>query len=208
MEYTFKWTAINNVNAYFQMPFMRTLGSCRIQMQAYGSGKEMISSCYKVNMPSEACSLGFGQEETMKRIWVSENNLRERAGNPPLVREYGAEDEYDSLTSVKLPSRVILFRNFQHHLGVINHDSNSEVTRMYYVGDGEYRLSCVFPFKGEYEFAVAPYGTLSSIYSIDNYPRSGSSSKAKLRIELDNTVVIFAYNFKTRTIKTEIIEGM
>lgn len=209
LEYTFKWTAINNINAYFQMPFKRTLGSCQIQMPSAASkGLELISNCYKANMPSESCSLGFGQEDTIKQIWASENNLRERAGNPPLINKFGADHNFDPLTGVKLPSRVILIGSFQHHLGAINHDSNSEVTRMYSVGDGVYRLSCVFPFKGEYQFAVAPYGTLSSIYSIDSYPRSGSSNKANLNIEQDNTVVVFTFNFITRNVETEIIEGM
>jgi hypothetical protein len=63
---------------------------------------------------------------------------------------------YLPLTRVKLRSRVIIFGNFQHHVGAISNDSNSEVTRMYYAGDGKYKLSLVFPFQGEYEYAVAP----------------------------------------------------
>jgi hypothetical protein len=173
-------------------------------MQLNGTGKEMLSDCYKANMPSEVCPLGYGQEETIKHIWESESDLKERTGNPLQNTHFGGDDEYEPLTKVKVPSRVILFGDFQHHVGAINHDSNSEVTRMYYVGDGKYKISFVFPFHGDYEYAVAPYGTLSQIYSIDSYPRSGSSTKAKIRIEKDNTIVTFLYDFTNRNIKKEV----
>jgi hypothetical protein len=207
LEYTFKWTAISPANAYFQMPIRRTLGNCQIKMKLYGTSKEMNSNIYKANMPSEECLLGYGQEETIKHIWESENDLRERAGTL-LITHFGADDEYEPLTKVKLPSRVIVFGNFQHHVGAISHDSNSEVTRMYYAGDGKYKLNLIFPFQGEYEYAVAPYGTLSQLYSIDSYPRSGSSTKAKIRIEKDNTLVTFIYNFTNRHVNYEVVEGL
>lgn len=206
LEYTYKWTAVHYANAHFQMPMRRTLGNCRINKPAYGTGQSMISNCYQANKPSTACPLGYGQEETIKAIWASESRLREKASSPRLVNQYGGDDEYEPLTGVKMPSRVILYGNFQHHVGAINNDSNSEVTRMYYAGNGQYKLSCIFPFQGEYAYAVAPYGTLSQTYSIDNYPRSGSSTKANLTIHKDNTVVTFIYDFSRRTVTVEVME--
>lgn len=208
LEYAFKWTTINDVNAYCQMPFRRGIGSCKIKMQALGTDKEMVSDVYKANMPSKACPLGFGQEETIKRIWESTYNLRERVGNPALrTRGYfGSEDIYQSSTGIKLPPRVILFGNFQHHVGAFNNDSNSETTRMYHLGDGIYTLTCILLYKGEYEYAVSNYGTLSQVYSIDNYPRSGSSTKAKIKVEKDNAVIKFTYDFINRKVKSEVIE--
>ncbi|GGD47737.1 hypothetical protein [Paenibacillus nasutitermitis] len=208
LHYTFKWTAVNNVNAYFQMPVRRTLGSCRIVREAYGTNAEMSVDCYKANRPGSGCPEGFGQEDTIKLIWESDHQLRERAGNPSAVTPYGAEDDYDSETGVKLPGRVIVFGNFQHYLGAVNHDSNSETTRMYHMGKGIYMLSCVFPFKGTYEYAVAPYGTLSQLFSIDNYPRSGSSTKAVLTVEADNSVVCFRFDFSKREVRADIISGL
>lgn len=210
LEYAFKWIAVNDVNAYCQMPFIRTIGNCQIKMQSYETDKEVLSSVYKANMASEACPLGFGQEEAIKRIWNLEGDLRERAGNtaPRTRGDYDFEDIYDSCTGAKLPSRVILFGNFQHYVGAINNDSNSETTRMYHLGNGLYTLTCILPFKGEFEYAVAPYGTLSQVYSIDSYPRSGSSTKTKINIEKYNTVVKFTYDFLNRNLKAEVIEGM
>jgi hypothetical protein len=206
LEYTYKWTAISLVNAYFQMPVRRTLGNCQIKKLVYG--KEMLSNCYQANMPSENCPLGYGQEETIKRIWESDNNLRVRTGLPQLNTRFGADDEYEPLTKVKLPSRVILYGNFQHHVGAISQDSNSEVTRMYYVGEGEYKLSLIFPFQGEYDYAVGLYGTLSQTYCMDSYPRSGSSNKANIRIEKDNTLITFTFNFANKHVKYEAVEEL
>ncbi|MBW7453613.1 hypothetical protein K0U00_06115 [Paenibacillus sepulcri] len=205
LEYALKWTAVNNTNAYLQMPVRRTLGSCRIQITAWGTGEESSSSCYQANPPGDGCPLGFGLEETITRLWQSETDLRQRAGNPLPNTSYGAEDSYDPETGIKLPARVILFGSFQHHLGAINHDSNSETTRMYYVGDGIYKRSFVFPFRGSFEYAVAPYGTLSQLYSIDNYPRSGSETRSTLEIECENTVVTFVFNIRSRSLTAYVI---
>ncbi|MCQ6559348.1 pullulanase X25 domain-containing protein [Paenibacillus mendelii] len=207
LEYAFKWTAVSNVHAYLQMPIRRGLGSCQVSMPARGEGKAS-SNCYQANHASDGCPLGFGQEETIKLLWQSERDLRSRAGNPVPNSSYGAECSFDLETGVKLPARVILYGSFQHHVGAINHDSNSETTRMYDIGEGLYRRTFVFPFRGSYEYAVAPYGTLSSTYSIDNYPRSGSSTKSTLELERDNEVVEFIFDFAKRKLTVNVIEGL
>ncbi|AZN43130.1 pullulanase X25 domain-containing protein [Paenibacillus albus] len=207
LEYAFKWTAVNNANAYMQMPIRRTLGSCHIQMPSSGFGGGS-SNCYQANRAGEGCPLGFGQEETIKWLWQSEGDLRQKAGNPLPNSPYGAENSYDPETGIKLPGRVILYGSFQHHVGAISNDSNNETTRMYYIGNGIYRRAMVLPFEGSYTYAVAPYGTLSSTYSIDRYPRSGSSTKATLNVEKDNTVVEFRFNAYNNEFTTTIIEGL
>ncbi|NBD27296.1 hypothetical protein [Paenibacillus glycinis] len=205
LDYTYKWTATHFANAHFQMPVRRTLGNCRIVPRVHGIEAASASVCYQANMPGAGCPLGFGQEETIKRIWSDAGDWRQHANVPRTSQHYGGEEEYDPSTGVKLPSRVIVYGDFQHHAGAVNHDSNSETTRMYYAGDGRYALACVFPYPGEYEYAVAPYGTLSQTYSIDRYPRSGSSTKAKLIIEQANTVVVFRYDFADRRVTAETI---
>ncbi|SEO53491.1 hypothetical protein [Paenibacillus sp. OV219] len=207
LEYAFKWTAVNNVNSYMQMPIRRGLGSCQVPMQTGSAGVE-LSNCYQANRAGEGCPLGFGQEEMIKTLWQSEKGLRQRAGNPLPNTSYGAEDSYDPDTGIKLPARVILYGSFQHHVGAINQDSNSETTRMTYIGNSIYRRTFVMPFKGSYEYAVAPYGTLSQTYSIDSYPRSGSSTKATMVIERDNTVIEFLFNFMNRSLTVQVIEGL
>lgn len=207
LAYAFKWTAVNNVRAYMQMPIRRTLGSCRIAMPASGEGEEAVSDCYQANRASAGCPLGFGQEETIKRLWQSERNLRGRASNPIPNASYGATNDFDPVTGVKLPARVILYGSFQHQVGAINYDSNSETTRMYYIGNGLYRRTFVFPFRGSFDYACAPYGTLSQTYSIDGYPRSGSSTKSALVVERDNEVVEFVFDFASRLLTARVVEG-
>lgn len=210
LEYAFKWTAVNDVNAYCQMPIMRTLGKCNIKMAAGENGKLGSTCVYKANTSSVECLFGFGQEETIKRIWESEKELKKRAGNQAeRVKGYfGAENEYHTKTGVKLPSRMILYGNFQHHVGAINYDSNSETTRMSHLGEGVYTLTCILPFAGEYEYAVAPCGTLSQVYSIDKYPRSGSCKKAKITVAKDNTVIKFLFDFLGKTLSAQIVDGL
>ncbi|BBH20202.1 hypothetical protein Back11_15470 [Paenibacillus baekrokdamisoli] len=208
LEYTLKWTAVNNVNAYLQMPMRRGLGSCQIPMTAWGTGEMTASNCYQANTPGEGCPLGFGQEETIKYLWQLESDLRQKAGNPLPNASYGAEDSFDPETGIKLPSRVILYGSFQHHVGAFKNDSNSETTRMYYMGDGIYQRTFVLPFRGSYDYAVALYGTLSQTFSFDSYPRSGSSNKSTMEIEQDNTVVTFVYDFRNRSLTANMIEGL
>ncbi|MBP3961913.1 hypothetical protein [Paenibacillus lignilyticus] len=207
LEYAFKWTAVNNANAYLQMPIRRTLGSYHRPLPTGGEG-EARSNCYQANRASEGCPLGFGQEDKIRSLWQSEQDLRQRAGNPLPNTSFGADDSYDPETGIKLPARVILYGSFQHHVGAFNNDSNSEITRMYYSGNGIYRRSFVMPFKGSYTYAVAPYGTLSQTYSIDEYPRSGSSTKATMDIERDNTVIEFVFDFMKRSLTVKVIEGL
>ncbi|MFC4808136.1 hypothetical protein [Paenibacillus sp. GCM10023250] len=207
LTYAYKWTAVTNIHAYLQMPIRRTLGSCRIAMPASGGG-EAFSDCYQANQASAGCPLGFGQEETIKRLWQSASDLRGGASNPIPNASFGAANEFDPETGVKLPARVILYGSFQHQVGAINYDSNSETTRLYYAGNGLYRRTFVFPFRGEYDYAVAPYGTLSQTYSIDSYPRSGSSTKSALIVERDNEVVEFVFDFASRQLTARVVEGL
>ncbi|MFC5406266.1 hypothetical protein [Cohnella soli] len=207
LAYAFKWTAVNNIHAYLQMPIRRTLGSCQISMPASGGG-EGVTDCYQANQASTGCPFGFGQEETIKKIWQSEHNLRGQASNPIPNSPFGATNDFDPETGVKLPARVILYGSFQHQVGAISNDSNSETTRMYYAGKGIYRRTFVFPFRGEFDYAVAPYGTLSQTFSIDNYPRSGSSNKSILIVERDNEVVEFVFDFAKRQLTTRVVEGL
>ncbi|RED75070.1 hypothetical protein [Cohnella phaseoli] len=205
LDYAFKWTAVNNLHAYLQMPIRRTLGNCQIPMPTSGEG-EAVSDVYQANQASDGCPLGFGQEETIKRLWQAEHNLRGRASNPLPNASFGAANDFDPETGVKLPARVILYGSFQHQVGAINNDSNSETTRMYYAGNGLYRRTFVFPFRGTFDYAVAPYGTLSQTFSIDSYPRSGSSTKSMLTVERDNEVVEFVFDFANRQLTAHVVE--
>ena len=113
---------------------------------------------------------------------------------------------YDENTGMKLPEKIVVYGSFQSHVGAIRNDSNSETTRMYYIGDNTYTISVVIPFAGTYDFSVATYGTLSATYQMDGYPRSGSANKAYFTTEKDNTVVRFRYRFITNEVTVEMFE--
>ena len=100
----------------------------------------------------------------------------------------------------------MLYGSFQPYVGAVANDSNSEITRMYYIGGGKYSLSFIMPYKGEYDFAVSTWGTLSACVSpAEPFAFSGTGGKAKLVIPEDNTVVKITFTYMTNEITTEII---
>lgn len=206
LEYTYKWTAVNNVNAYFQIPFRRTLDKAAVSMKRADNGGMDVQDYYQINEKSAACPMGFSQEETVKKLWEMGDSLREKAGNPPGLLDFGAKNIYDEATGMKLPEKIVVYGSFQPYAGAVKNDSNSEVTRMYYIGDNTYTLSVVMPFAGEYDYAVSTYGTLSATYCYDTYPRSGSSNKGFFKVEKDNTVVRFRYRFLDNIVTIEQFE--
>ena len=92
-------------------------------------------------------------------------------------------------------------------MGAVENDSNSETTRMYYVGDNTYTLTVVIPFAGEYDYAVSTYGTLSAIYTAHSYrAASGSGPKAHFVTKRDNSVVRFTFRYMDNKVSVEVVE--
>ncbi|WP_349945555.1 hypothetical protein ABFV83_17120 [Lacrimispora sp. BS-2] len=203
LEYTYKWTEINNPNAYFELPFRRMLGDGAVTGIRADNGEWDRQNFYQINWKSSDCPMGFSQEETAKRLWATGHELRKKAANPEMLIRYGAGEVYDEGTGMKLPEKIVVYGSFQPHVGAVKNDSNSEVTRMYYIGDNTYTLSVVMPFAGTYDYSVATYGTLSATYQEDRYPRSGSSNKAHFTTEKDNMAVRFQYRFITNEVTVE-----
>lgn len=206
LEYTYKWVAINNVNAYFEIPFRRSLDAAKVTMKRADNGRMDVQDYYQINTKSPSCPMGFGQEETVKQLWAMGDCLRKKAGNPESLIDYGAKNTFDEETGMKLPEEVVVYGSFQPYVGAVVNDSNSEVTRMYYIGHNTYTLSVIIPFAGEYDYAISTYGTLSATYCYDTYPRSGSSNKGYFKVEKDNTVVRFQYKFIDNVVTIELFE--
>ena len=206
LEYIYKWTEINNPNAYFELPFRRMIHNAEVFMKRGDNGEMDAQDFYQINTKSAACPMEFDQEETAKRLWATGHSLGEQAANPEMLIRYGAENVYDEETGMKLPEKIVVYGSFQSHVGAVKNDSNSELTRMYYIGDNTYTLSVVIPFAGTYDYSVATYGTLSATYQSDGYPRSGSSNKAHFTTQKDNTVVRFRYQFITNKVTVEMFE--
>lgn len=206
LEYTYKWTEINNPNAYFELPFRRMIHNAEVAMKRADNGQMDAQDFYQINTKSAACPMGFDQEETAKRLWATGHTLREKAANPEMLIRYGAENVCDEETGMKLPEKIVVYGSFQSHVGAVKNDSNSELTRMYYIGDNTYILSVVIPFAGTYNYSISTYGTLSATYQADGYPRSGSSNKAYFTTRKDNTVVRFRYQFISNKVTIEMFE--
>ena len=191
-------------NCYFEMPFRRMLSDAAVPMRRADNGQWDINENYQINNPSPACPMGFGQEDVMKACWDDGDRLRRAYGNPEHLIRYGARDEHDPETGMKLPEKVVVYGSFQPFVGATVNDSNSEITRMYYIGDNTYTLSVVMPFAGEYDFGISTYGTLSAVYTHDRFPRSGSSPKAYFTTQRDNSIVRFRYRFIDNEVSVEI----
>lgn len=142
----------------------------------------------------------------MKRCWDDGNRLRDRYGNPQDLIRYGARDVYDTETGMKIPEKVVVYGSFQPYVGAVANDSNSEITRMYYIGDNTYTLSVVLPYAGTFDFAISTYGTLSATYCTDRFPRSGSSNKGSFTVQRDNSVVRFRYKFIDNVVTVEVAD--
>lgn len=195
LEYTLKWTAINNPNAFFAFPVRRPIG-----------GEEFEYPYYQFNARSEACKNGYSQEETVKRLIEEGYEKYRKYANPSDILDFGAKDIDDPETGVRLPEKVVLYGSFQPYVGAVKDDSNSEITRMYYIGNGKYALSFIIPYKGEYDFAVSTWGTLSACVSTAHpFPFSGTGNKGQLSIPKDNTIVRITFTYMTNDIQLEII---
>ncbi len=197
LDYTLKWTAINNPNAFFAFPVRRPLGS-DIDIGIY--------PYYQFNNRFDGCKNGYSQENKVKELIETGYEKYRKFANPSDILDFGGKDIDDPETGVRYPEKVVLYGSFQPYVGAVKDDSNSEITRMYYIGDGKYSLSFVLPFKGEYDFAVSTWGTLSACVSTSHpFPFSGTGNKGKLIIPEDNTIVKITFEYMTDEIETEMI---
>ena len=196
LDYTFKWTAVSNPDGFFAFPLMRGIGSG-------GDGRDRV---YKLNNRSNACPDGFSQEDAAASLLKVGYDKYRVYANPSMLN-YGGREEEDPVTGVRYPEKVVVYGSFQPYVGAVADDSNSEITRMYYIGDGTYTLTFVMPYKGTYDFAVSTWGTLSACVSTANpFPFSGTGSKGTLAVPADNTVVRITFRYMTDEITVEMTE--
>lgn len=182
LEYTFKWTAVNNPDAYFAFPLRRPIGN----------------DYYQLNDRSDACPNGFSQEDTVARLLGEGYEKYRRFANPRDILDFGGRDEDDPETGVRYPEKVVAYGSFQPWVGAVENDSNSEITRMYYIGGGKYALSFVMPFAGEYDLAVSTWGTLSACVSTAHpFPFSGTGSKGVFTVPHDNCIIRAEFEYMT-----------
>ena len=93
------------------------LGDAPVTMERGDSGAKDIQTFYQINKKSSSCPMGFGQEDTVKRLWQEGHRLRELAANPEQQIAYGAEEVYDPETGIKLPEKVVVYGSFQPYVG-------------------------------------------------------------------------------------------
>lgn len=204
IEYTYRWMQVNNPHGFFEMPLRRMLSDARVTMERGDNGEMGTNPYYQINNKSASCPMGFGQEDVVKACWDDGDRLRENYANPTELIQYGAHDVYDSETGYKLPEKVVVFGSFQPFVGAVENDSNSEITRMYYIGDNTYMLSVVIPFAGEYNYGISTYGTLSAVYREGSrHAGSGSGCKKKFVTTHDNCVVKFTFKFMDNIVSAE-----
>ena len=195
LDYAFKWTAINNPDGFFAFPLMRGIGPG-------GDGQDRT---YKMNDRSDSCPNGFSQEDAAARLLKTGYETYRAYANPNML-DYGCREVDDPETGVRFPEKVVCYGSFQPYVGAVANDSNSEITRMYYIGDGKYALSFIMPYAGTYDFAVSTWGTLSACVSTSHpFPFSGTGDKGHLVIEKDNTIVRIIFEYLTNKITVETV---
>ena len=186
LEYTFRWTAVNNPDAFFAFPLRRPIGA----------------DYYKLNDRSENCPGGFGQEDTAARLLAEGYDRYRPLANPSDILDFGARDVDDPETGVRYPEKVVAYGSFQPFVGAVADDSNSEITRMYYIGGGKYALAFVLPYAGEYDLGVSTWGTLSACVSQAHpFPYSGTGHKGKFTAPRDNCIVRVEFEYMTDRIE-------
>ena len=82
--------------------------NAEVFMKRGDNGEMDAQDFYQINTKSAACPMGFDQEETAKRLWVTGHSLREQAANPEMLIRYGAENVYDEETGMKLPEKIVV----------------------------------------------------------------------------------------------------
>ncbi len=193
LDYTLKWTAVNTPDGFFLFPLMRGLGEGCV-----GDDRP-----YKMNNCSVDCPCGFSQEDAAAKLLHEGYDKFRALGNPSML-DFGGKNQDDPETGVRYPEKVVLYGSFQPYVGAVKDDSNSEITRMYYIGGGKYSLSFVMPYAGDYDFAVSVWGTLSACVSTAHpFPFCGTGNKGALHISQDNTVVRVIFDYMTNEISVE-----
>ena len=205
LQYTWRWTMINNPNAFFEAPFRRMLSDAAVVMRRADTGKKDIQETYQINNKSRECPMGFSQEAALAACYREGFALRKYANPEHLIR-YGARELEDEKTGLRLPEKVVVYGSFQPFVGAAEDDSNSEITRMYYIGDNTWTLSVIIPYAGDYNFGISTYGTLSATYNADRYPRSGSGTRAFFSTPEDNCVVRFRFTWPEASVQAEVIK--
>lgn len=195
LEYSFKWTAVNNPDAFFAFPLRRPLVSGE-KVSAY--------PFYKLNNKSDNCCDGFSQEDTAARL-LNEGYEKYRVySNPQDILDYGGKDVDDPATGVRYPEKVVAYGSFQPWVGAVENDSNSEITRLYYIGGGKYMLSFIMPYAGTFDMGISTWGTLSAcVCQNSTFPYSGSGGKSSFTVEEDNTIVRVIFNYMTNEINID-----
>ena len=197
LEYTFKWTAVNNPDGFFAFPLRRPTES-----------GEVVGDYpfYQLNNRSSACPHGASQEDITVKL-LSEGYQKYRAwANPSDLLDYGGRDTDDPETGVRCPEKMVAYGSFQPYVGAVENDSNSEITRMYYVGNGVWALSFVLPYAGTYDLGVSTWGTLSACACVsEKYPYSGSGHKTPFTVPNDNAVVRVTFDYMKNKVEVTVL---
>ena len=67
LEYTYKWTEINNPNAYFELPFRRMLGDGAVTVTRADNGEKDRQAFYQMNTRERRMPDGIWSGRTGKK---------------------------------------------------------------------------------------------------------------------------------------------
>ena len=118
--YADQWIRTNDPNGHLQVPGCTTIAADPL----YDEAGEKIWM-YRINTPSAACPDGFGQEETVRRMWMDNENAIYKDVNAPikdrvadLISRMTVEEKVMILSGVWNPTKDVV----RSRLGIPNHN--------------------------------------------------------------------------------------
>gem|GEM_PF-3747846 len=166
LNYALMDLKVRHPQAYLQLPLHRTLGNLRIKRGM------VYTERYHANRPSQACPVGWGDEEQLLYLWDELAPAIPDGGDlsqlePPTVRTGEGID-------LSLP--VTLVGELQRVLGGRPGDTWCPHSRMFHQGQGRFIRRFVVPRAGNYAFRIAVGGTMTDVFDAQGLSAADEAS--------------------------------
>ena len=201
LEYAHRWTEAIHPDAFFQMPVRRTLDRAAMEMKGYGGTAGKIDK-YHANTASEDAPFGFGDEDSIARIWESDEAPSWSGEWIDAQRRQLQSEQLQGAPvgsgAARSDPPVVLVGSLQRQLGGIPGESFDPFSRMVSVGNGTYLLAMVIQDPGEWEFSISVGGTMTDVTR-----HSGLAGGRPFRIVTSepNEQLLLRFTYRTRSVE-------
>ncbi len=181
LRYAHRWTRLQGVDWYFQMPLTRSLGRAGL---ARADGTTLHR--YRANAASPACSEGFGDEEAIAAAWAEADAgiFRDAAPVPASPDRHG----------LTVPEPVAVVGGLQAFLGGVPGDASCPWSRLHGDGPGTFSRTFAMPMAGRFSFTITCGGTYT-----DPINQGGVSGGKPYPVEVDAAGDLLRIHFDHNT---------